>query len=246
MHRRLKTCCALMPPLALRLIQRPAILILAIILLGSTTLSQSDSGRPGVSANELARKVVTNELKFQTEDLGHWMYRLEKEESGRKQVQVVVETKDGSLSRLLSIEGRPLNAKQQLKEDQRIQKLVSNPAEQRKFSRPAAGNRSKGSDCSRFWRMYSYWSGSASKIGLASGPMLASPIVGSGNYSGVIMLALVLLTCSMLAAAKPSWLPDHGTVGFAQPERSRCPIRLALTSWVAIPCKRMRISGPRY
>jgi hypothetical protein len=93
MHRRLKTCCALMPPLTLRVIQSPAILIVTVILLGSTTLSQSGSGSPGLSANELARKVVTNELKFQNENLGHWMYQLEKEESGRTQAQVIVERK---------------------------------------------------------------------------------------------------------------------------------------------------------
>jgi hypothetical protein len=145
-----------MPPLALRLIQSPAILIVTIILLGSTTLSQSDSGRPGLSANELPRKVVTNELKFQNEELGHWMYQLEKEESGRKQAQIIVETEVGSLSRLLSIGGRSLNAKQQLTENQRIQKLVSNPAEQRKLQRRAARKQNKGNDCSRFWLMSSY------------------------------------------------------------------------------------------
>src|ERR1035441_5952105 len=116
MNRRFKTCCALTPPLAVRLIQRPAIFIVTIILLGSTALSQSDSASPGLSANELARKVVTNELKFQNEDLGHWMYRLEKEESGRKQAQVIVETKDGSLSRLLSIGGRPLKNRKRVLE----------------------------------------------------------------------------------------------------------------------------------
>ena len=86
-----------------------------------------------MSANELARKIVTNELKFQDEDHGHWMYRLEKEESGKKQVQEIVETKDGSLTRFLSIDGRPLDAIQQQKEGQRIQRLVSNPDEQRKL-----------------------------------------------------------------------------------------------------------------
>jgi hypothetical protein len=30
----------------------------------------------------LARRVVTNELKFQAEDHGHWMYRLEKSNPG--------------------------------------------------------------------------------------------------------------------------------------------------------------------
>ena len=144
MPRWLKASCALMPPLAVRLIHSPATLIVTIILLGSTTFSQSGSGSLGMSANELARKVVTNELKFQNEDLGHWMYRLEKEESGRKQVQIVVETKDGSLSRLLSIDGRPLNAKQQLKENQRIQKLVSNPSEQRKLQQASSKKSEQG------------------------------------------------------------------------------------------------------
>ena len=39
----------------------------------------------------------------------------------------------GSLSRLLSIDNRPLDAKQQEKENQRIQRLVNNPGEQRKL-----------------------------------------------------------------------------------------------------------------
>jgi hypothetical protein len=93
-----------------------------------------------MSANELARKVVTNELKIQNEDHGHWMYRLEKEESGRKQVQEILETNNGSLSRLLSIDGHPLGAKQQQKENLRTQRLVSHPDEQRKLQQ--ASNKS--------------------------------------------------------------------------------------------------------
>jgi hypothetical protein len=88
-----------------------------------------------VSANELARKVVTSELKFQDEDHGHWIYRLEKEESGTKQVQEIVETKGDSLSRLLSIDGRPLDAKQHQKENQRIQTLVSTQMSNGNYSR---------------------------------------------------------------------------------------------------------------
>lgn len=122
-----------MPPSAVRLVHNPATVIATIILLGSTALSQSDLASPGVSATELARRVVTNELKFQGEDHGYWKYRLEKEESGRKQVQEILETSSGSLSRLLSIDGRPLDSKQQQKENQRMQRLVSHPDEQRKL-----------------------------------------------------------------------------------------------------------------
>jgi hypothetical protein len=82
--------------------------------------------------------VVTNELKVQDQDHGHWMYRLEKEEFGRKRVLQILETNNGSLSRLLSIGGRPLDAKQQQKENQRMQRLVSHPDEQRKLQQASS------------------------------------------------------------------------------------------------------------
>jgi len=128
-----KTCRAVAPPLAVRLVNGLAVVILAIVLLGSNALSQSDSVRREMSAVDLARKVVTNELRVQVEEHGHWMYRLEKEESGRKQAQEILETNSGSLSRLLSIDGHPLDAKQERKEHERIQRLVSHPDEQRKL-----------------------------------------------------------------------------------------------------------------
>jgi len=61
------------------------------------------------------------------------MYRLEKAESGRSQVQRILETKNGSLSQLLSMDGHPVDDKQLRKENQRIQRLVSHPDEQRKL-----------------------------------------------------------------------------------------------------------------
>jgi hypothetical protein len=118
---------------AVRRVRGPVSIVVTIILLGSNVLPQSDSERPGIAPAELARKAVTNELKIQDEDHGHWMYRLEKEESGRKQVQEIVETNKGSLSRLLSMDGRPLDAKQQQKENRRIDMLVRHPDEQRKL-----------------------------------------------------------------------------------------------------------------
>jgi hypothetical protein len=126
-----KTRGTLTRPSIARLIRSPALVIGIVILLGSSALPQSDSERLGMSANELARRVVTNELKFQAEDHGHWMYRLQKEENGKKQVLQILETNSGSLSRLISVGGRPLDARQQQKEYLRMQRLVSHPDEQR-------------------------------------------------------------------------------------------------------------------
>ncbi len=144
MHSWFKTCGAPGTSLAVRLIRGSATVTVTIILLGSNALPQSESDRVGMSANELARRVITNELKFPYDAHGHWMYRLEKDESGRKQVQEIVETNNGSLSRSLSIDGHPLDAKQQQKENQRLQRLVSHPDEQRKLQQASAKKAEQG------------------------------------------------------------------------------------------------------
>jgi hypothetical protein len=140
----IKTCRALAPSLAVRRGHGATTVIVIIILLGPNALSQSDSEKLGMSAHDLVRRVVTNELKFQVEDHSRWMYRHEKEESERKQVKEIVETNDGSLSRLLSINGRTLDAAQQQKEDQRLQRLVSHPDEQRKLQQASTKEAERG------------------------------------------------------------------------------------------------------
>lgn len=135
MHNWLKTGRAPTSPWAVRLIRSSAAVMTAIVLLASTTLAQSPPGSQDMSANELVRRVVANELKFQDEDHARWAYRQEEEAAGKKQIKRIIETKDGALSRLVAINDHPLTTKQLQKENQRIQELVSNPAEQRKLQR---------------------------------------------------------------------------------------------------------------
>jgi hypothetical protein len=106
---------------------------LAIILLAVPARPQSVPSSQ-VSANDLAGRVITNELRFQ-DDHTNWMYRLEKEHYGRKEVEEIIETKEGSLSRLLSVNDRPLTAKQQEEEDQRVQELMTSRSAKRKLQR---------------------------------------------------------------------------------------------------------------
>jgi hypothetical protein len=78
------------------------------------------------TANEFARKVLMNELKAEAQDHSHWMLRLETENGAGTEVDQVVETKQGDLKRRVMIDGRPLTAKQEHDEDERIQKLTRN------------------------------------------------------------------------------------------------------------------------
>ena len=133
MHGWFKRCDGLASSLAVRLIHRPLAFTLAIILLGVPARPQSVPSSQ-LSANDLARRVITNELNFQ-DDHTSWMYRLEKEQSGKKKVEEIIETKKGSLSRLLSINDRPLTAKQQREEDQRVRELMTNRSAQQKLQR---------------------------------------------------------------------------------------------------------------
>jgi hypothetical protein len=68
--------------------------------------------------------------------------------------------------------------------------------------------------CARFDQtgQTAVWGGFASKMGLASGPMLFSFIVGAGNYSALIAAALVLLAFATLASAIPAWVLDRSVV----------------------------------
>ena len=68
--------------------------------------------------------------------------------------------------------------------------------------------------CARFDRtgQTAVWGGFASKMGLASGPLLFSFLVGAGNYSALIATALVLLAFATFASLIPAWVLDHGAV----------------------------------
>jgi hypothetical protein len=143
MHKWITTRCE-QASLAVRFVHGLAIVIVTTILFGANALSQSDSAGHGMLANELARKVVNNELKFHNEDQSHWLYQLEKEKAGKKQTQEILETNGGSLSRLLSMEGRPLDAKQQRQENQRVQRLVGHPDEQLKLQQASNKNAERG------------------------------------------------------------------------------------------------------
>ena len=126
----------------MRQVHSSAAFTLAIILLGIPALPQSVSSSQ-VSANDLARRIITNELKFQ-DDHTNWMYRLEKEQDGRKQVEEIIETKEGSLSQLLSINDRPLTAKQREEEDQRVQELMTSRSAKRKLQRALEADTQQG------------------------------------------------------------------------------------------------------
>ena len=103
----------------------------AFLIFCNPALSQNASD-DNVSAGERLRRAVDGELKAQTDDHSHWMYEVRTKVSGQEQVKLVVETPEGDLDRLRSVNGQPLTAEQEKREEQRIKRLLHNAGEQRK------------------------------------------------------------------------------------------------------------------
>lgn len=95
--------------------------------------SQTSDARP--PASELARQIIDNELQAQKNDHSHWMLRLETRKSGKNELREVVETKDGDLDWLISVNQKPLPENQRSERQRGLQRLISNPAELKRSQR---------------------------------------------------------------------------------------------------------------
>ena len=99
---------------------------------------------------ELVKAVIYNEVHPANNDEVHWKYRLEKMLDGKQETREVVETKSGSLDKLLAIAGNPLNDVQQRGEAERILRLSRDPGQQRKAEQ---ARRKDAEQCNSFLEM---------------------------------------------------------------------------------------------
>jgi len=110
---------------------RPVQGVLLLLLASSTTWAQS--------ANDLVRKVISNELKLENGDHSHWMFRLDtKKPNAAEEVDEVVEAKAGDLKRPILINGRKLTPVEQRQADARLQQFARDPKALRKSKHDTA------------------------------------------------------------------------------------------------------------
>jgi hypothetical protein len=116
--------------IALRFLTGAAFLIVSCIL----AFGQQSGEKIG-SAGEILRKAVNSELNAQSNDHSRWMYQEKAKDAGKEQVKWIVETREGDLDRLWSVNGRPIAREQQKQEDQRIEDLLQKPDRRKKRQR---------------------------------------------------------------------------------------------------------------
>jgi hypothetical protein len=109
----------------------------AAILLFIPLMAAQTSADQNLSANDLVRRVIANELRMQDQDHSHWMYHLETVKAGVKETKLVAGTKDGSLALLIARNDHPLTDDQLKQEEQRMNSFIHDQGEQQKQKRAA-------------------------------------------------------------------------------------------------------------
>lgn len=112
----------------------------ALLFLTSLAGTQQNNRRGGAGpvpedANQFVREMVQRELQAEVGDHTHWRYRIRKETEGSVQDRDVIQTKDGSLAKMVLINGQPLTAEQRSVDDLRMRQLVDDPNERAKRDR---------------------------------------------------------------------------------------------------------------
>ncbi len=105
-----------------------------VILVVVSALGSAESEiKLQLSPADLVKAVIRGELQIQDVSEARWKYQLDKEIDGKQEIREVVETKSGSLDRLLALAGRPLTDAQQRDETERILRLSHSPEAQHKL-----------------------------------------------------------------------------------------------------------------
>jgi hypothetical protein len=92
-------------------------------------LMWAQPGRPAISANELAHQAVENEHKHSADPV-YFLFRQRTEKPKGTQVKQIIETPQGMIGRLVSINDHPLSAEERRLDDERINRLLD-PAKMR-------------------------------------------------------------------------------------------------------------------
>ena len=127
-----------------------SMLVMVILLLLSPFAAAQSHSNLQLSAADLVKAVIHSELNPSGITEVRWKYLLLKEVDGKQETREVVETKLGSLERLIAIAGRPLTASQQRDETERILKLSHDADEQLKLEQT---HKKDAEQCDAFLKM---------------------------------------------------------------------------------------------
>ncbi|HET9086475.1 MAG TPA: hypothetical protein VFN53_03020 [Acidobacteriaceae bacterium] len=115
------------------------------IALGS--LAQSGQQTPpaaALSAEQLVKQVVDNELYVDKNDHSHWMYLDSDKYPMKSTLKLVVETAEATVSRTIELNGHPLDARERAADQAKMEKVLNDPAVRAKQRKTAEHDDQQG------------------------------------------------------------------------------------------------------
>jgi hypothetical protein len=109
-----------------------SIIALVALVAATMTLSAQVSNPPEMSAGELVRLTVANEVAAANDTKAKHMFRSYKKTPKGSQSRIYVETTEALAAMLIALNGEPLNAQQQKAETDHVAWLVGDPEQLRK------------------------------------------------------------------------------------------------------------------
>src|SRR5580658_4885885 len=95
-------------------------LLASVLSVGATNQNSSPPAPLPGDPNQFVREMVKHELDAQDSDHTRWRFRYHKETEGSAQDRDVIQTREGSLSKTVLINGQPLNAEDRSKDEARM------------------------------------------------------------------------------------------------------------------------------
>lgn len=80
------------------------------------------------SARELVQQVINNELAYNENDHSHWMYVDSYKSPGKDLVKLVIQTKEGTVSKTIRLNGRPLTSAEKQADLAKMESVVNDPS----------------------------------------------------------------------------------------------------------------------
>jgi hypothetical protein len=103
-----------------------------VMALALVSTSHGLGGPPSISAEELVRRTVQNELKASQDSSVNHMFLSHKTTLKGSQIRLYCQTRDATAGITLENDGKPLTVEQQQQEQARLESLVHNPEELKK------------------------------------------------------------------------------------------------------------------
>lgn len=86
-------------------------------------------------ASQFVREAINRELNAMDNDHSNWMYRLHREDEKNTQDRQVIETKEGSLAKVVLFNGQPLTPEQRQSDNERMRRQVEDPQERARLQK---------------------------------------------------------------------------------------------------------------